>query len=366
MSVVVIAEPAPFEVSTGAVRGRVQRSATDVAVYLRDGRKVRLLARAGVSGAGAFAVRPTGLPVGDHRLVVVAYRAGTRVGSAAVTPVFGLPRRALQTRSPLRTDAYLQERLARLHGPGITAVWLRGLASGVAASANAGARFTGASTLKLAVLMTSLSRSADDPTRGPLWATYRLMIGASDNAAANAVERAFGGSTGGGSALVNAFCHAIGCRDTDMYGGYLTEEAPSGRAAPREIPPAVSDRVPPVAEYGKHTTARDLGLLATSLVEAATGHGPAHRAGVSGREARVALWLLVHTSYPGLVRPNAPSFAVAHKAGWGSDVEHDAAIIFTGTGPVVVVVLTQGGGVGPTASGRFARTVLHRGLHRIR
>ncbi len=48
----------------------------------------------------------------------------------------------------------------------------------------------------------------------------RRMLLSSDNAAANSLERYFGGSTSGGSALVNALMRSIGLVDTDMYGGY--------------------------------------------------------------------------------------------------------------------------------------------------
>ena len=77
----------------------------------------------------------------------------------------------------------------------------------------------------------------------------------------------------------------------------------------------------------KYTTAHDLGTLLVSLMLASTGHGPARRLGISAREARVALWLLLHAGYPGLVRP-ASAFPVGHKAGWLPNMQHDAALVF--------------------------------------
>ena len=71
---------------------------------------------------------------------------------------------------------------------------------------------------------------------------------------------------------------------------------------------------------------------------ASTGHGPALRLGITAREARVALWLLVHAGYPGLVRP-AVVFPVGHKAGWLPDMQHDAALVFAPHRALVAVFM---------------------------
>ena len=61
------------------------------------------------------------------------------------------------------------------------------------------------------------------------------MLTLSDNASANALETWIGGSTSGGSALVNATMRSIGLRDTEMYGGYVlgTSLRPTGRSRRR-------------------------------------------------------------------------------------------------------------------------------------
>src|SRR5262249_13751660 len=148
-----------------------------------------------------------------------------------------------------RTVAGVQRKLKRIDGPGVRAVWMRGLASGNAASYNAGARFTAASALKLAILMTSLAHNSENPVNGPVWSAYRSMVLDSDNASATPVERQMGGSTSGGSAMVNAFCRRLGCRDTDMFGGYTP--GPSlvrfirEAAGPRAASPRASGTIPP-------------------------------------------------------------------------------------------------------------------------
>ena len=64
---------------------------------------------------------------------------------------------------------------------------------------------------------------------------------------------------------------------------------------------------------------------------------------VSRRAQRVALWLLIHAGYPGLVRPSSP-FPVGHKAGWLPDIQHDAALVFTPHGTIVAVFMNYAAG----------------------
>ncbi len=126
--------------------------------------------------------------------------------------------------------------------------------------------------------MTSLAHNARNPVNGPVWGAYRRMVLDSDNASANAVEVQMAGSTSGGSAMVNAFCRRLGCRDTDMFGGYtpgpnlvrFVRSVPAPRAA-KTIPPVRTEQSPSIPTYGKHTTAHDLGNLASALVQAAGG-----------------------------------------------------------------------------------------------
>jgi hypothetical protein len=197
------------------------------------------------------------------------------------------------------------------------------------------------------------------------------MVLDSDNASANTVEVQMGGSTSGGSAMVNAFCRRLGCRDTDMFGGYTpgpglvryVRSVAAPRAA-RTIPPVRTEQSPSIPTYGKHTTAHDLGNLASALVQAAGGKGKARAAGISRHEARVAIWLLIHARYPGLVRPNVRD-TVGHKAGWLGNVQHDTALVFTSHGTVVTVIMTQGG-VSLGSSGKYGARVLKLALARVR
>jgi beta-lactamase class A len=362
-----ITMPQPHEANPGIVVGNAPRGTTSITIGV-DGRRFRTIELR--PGKRRFSIGPLGLPQGDHTISVTARHGDRVLAGRTIGDVTGLPRVAFQVTRARITDARAQRTLARIHhgGGASTAVWARDLRSGRAASWNAGATFPAASTLKLAILMTSLSRSSGDPTRSGLWPTYRAMILDSSNPAANAVLSSFGGSTSGGSALVESFVARLGATSTIEYGGYegiSSTGPPAGRnpsfaafvRARTEIPPVRTQDQPSYA-YGKHTTAHDLGVIASSLVAAAAGRGAAAAEGISAREARVALWLLIHARYPGLVRP-ATAATVGHKAGWLGDVEHDDAIVFSRHGTIVLAVMTyRSSGVALSTSQAYAAQAL--------
>ena len=105
-------------------------------------------------------------------------------------------------------------------------------------------------------------------------------------------------------------------------------------------------------------TAHDLGVIMQAIVQASDNAGRARRLGMTPREARVALWLLAHTAYPGLFDPWTP-FVTAHKIGYIDVVWHDVAAIFTRNGPLITVALTENaGGASEGAASAYARGVL--------
>jgi hypothetical protein len=342
--------PAAYEANPGFLVGTAPAGTTQL-VVLVDGKiykKVRRRAH-GVR----FRIGPIGLPARDLTLTVRAYQDGRVLSSASVGNVYGLPRASFMARPARVTDPQGQRDLRRLGGSSRSA-WVRHLGTGRTMSWNAGATFPGASTLKLAILLTSLARDGADPVNGGPWSTYRRLVLDSSNRAANELLVRMGGSTSGGGFIVNGFVASLGGRSTDMYGGYLLEPGDRRLA---ETPPASVDSQPSYPT-GKHTSAHDLGVVMTALVQAAAGGGPAARLGLTARDARCALWLLLHPSYPGLFAPVSP-FAVAHKAGWLPDVQHDAAVVFTPTGPMVSVAMTySAAGVSYATSQAYAGSIL--------
>jgi hypothetical protein len=330
---------------------------------LADGRSVRVLRL--TSGRRAFVFGPIGLPPRDLTVTVQAL-AGSRVlSSATVEHVFGLPAASAQVAPPRSIDGAVQRVVADLPArTGVSsAAWVRDLASGRTAAYNAGAHYPAASTAKLAILLGVLARDRADPLRSPAWSLVRSLVLDSSNRAANELL-----PLAGGAAAVDALARGLGATGTFVCCGYLLEPGEKRHLTQHvlrtPVPPAtVVDQ--PAFPCCKYTTAHDLGTLLVSLMLASTGHGPAARFGITAREARVALWLLVHAGYPGLVRPSS-AFPVGHKAGWLPNIQHDAALVFTPHGTLVAVFMNYSArGVSYArvrdAAGTVVRLALRRG-----
>jgi hypothetical protein len=355
----VVERPAAYEVSYGVVAGRAPTGTRRLVV--RAGGIV--LAERPLRGRRFHVV--VDLPARDTVLTVVAVGSGGRRSSARVGPVFGLPRGAAPRLVAQRNDPGLARRLRRLAARfgGTAGIFVQSLTSGVGAAWNAKASFPGASALKLAVAVTALARTEGAHRPGSaLDVLLRQMLVHSDNAAANGVERYFGGSTSGGSALVNELMRSLGLVDTDMYGGYETTRAPQGG-----IPVRVESQ--PGWGVGKRSTAWDLASLARAVWLASGGHGPLRRAqpGFTPAEARYLLFLLARVHDHGKLDREVgalPGVSVLHKAGWIGVARHDNGLVFWRGGVFVAAVMTyrsSGAGIAADAlAGRVARVALDR------
>jgi hypothetical protein len=350
--------PLAYEANPGIVQGVAPAGTTAVRV-LADGRSVRVLRL--TSGKRAFLLGPIGLPPRDITVTVEAL-AGKRVlASATVDHVFGLPAAAAKVAPPRSVNAKVQARLTTLPmRTGVSsAAWVRDLATGSTAAYNAGAHYPAASTIKLAILLGVLARDDADPVQSSAWTLEKALVLSSSNSAANAlIPRA------GGAGVIDEVASSLGATATFTCCGYLLEAGEHAyRFRRRPLPPTtVVDQ--PTFPCCKYTTAHDLGTLLVSLTLAATGHGPALRHGITAREARVVLWLLIHASYPGLVRP-AVAFPVGHKAGWLPQIQHDAALVFTPRGTLVAVFMNYSArGVSYARTHAAAADIVHLALQR--
>ncbi|MGL6280563.1 MAG: serine hydrolase [Gaiella sp.] len=363
----VVTRPAAYQVSYGIVSGLAPLGTRRVVVTV-DGRAAR-----GVRLRGRSFTVDLDLPVGERVVRVVAQGADGRRSARVVRHVYGLPRAARPRARGAWLDGPLQRSvaaLARSFGPS-TGMYVQSLTTGEGAAWNARATFPAASTLKLAIAVTALARLDGPPRAGSsLDAVFRSMLLDSDNAAANRLESWFGGSTSGGSALVNATMRTIGLERTEMYGGYVvgTSLDPDRRLAGRpSIPLVVVDQ--PSWGIGKTTTALDLARLARAVWLASGGIGPlaAERLGVTAAEARYLLYLLAHVRDPYKLGRRVGALggvAVLHKAGWVDDARHDAGLVVWRGGVLVAAVLTyRGSGAGTSSdvlAGRIAATALRR------
>jgi hypothetical protein len=352
-------------VSYGLVEGRVAPGAQRVVVRI-DGRVVRTLR---LRGATAFSV-DVPLPPRDVSVRVEAVdRRGRRAGRT-VGHVFGLPRAARPRVRPLRLEPRLQGEVVRLARgyPGTTAVYVENLATGAGAAWNARATFPAASTLKLAIGVTMLTRLDRPPAPGTaLDRMFRAMLIPSDNEAANRMLVLLGGSTSGGGAIVNATMRSIGLERSEMYGGYIlgtSTDPPTRDIAARGVPLTVVSQ--PSWGIGKATTALDLARLFRAIWLGSGGLGPLSvRSGVSPAEARYLLYVLAHgqdRAKLGRRVAKRPGVVLMHKAGWVKAARHDAGLIVWPGGIYVASVMTYGA-AGPRSdvlAGRVAEAALRR------
>jgi hypothetical protein len=361
----VIERPAPNQVSYGIVEGRAAAGMRRVIVRV-DGTVVRDLPL-----AGRRFVVDVPLPSRDVKLRVETVGLDGRRSGTTVAPVFGLPRAARPRVRVPRLDTKLEADVQRLAArfPGTSAVYVENLATGAASALNARATFPAASTLKLSIAVTVLSRTHGPPSPGSsLDRLLRRLIDASDNEAANTLLASLGGSTSSGGHVVDDLMRSIGLERTVMYGGYIlgTELGGSREVAGRGVPLNVLDQ--PYWGIGKATTALDLAMLHRSIWLASGGLGPLgrSRSGVTPDEARYLLFLLARAGDAAklgrFVRRGGAT--VLHKAGWINAARHDAGLVVWRGGILVASVMTYraaGAGVrSDVLAGRVAQAALRR------
>ena len=362
----VVERPAAYQVSYGAVEGRAAPGTKRVVVRV-DGKVV-----------GDFALRGRSfslgvpLPPREVRVRVETVDGGGHRAGRTVLHVLGLPPAARPVARPLRLDRGLERDIRHLVDgyPGSGAVYVEDLATGAGAAWNARATFPAASTLKLAIAVTVLSRLDGPPVRGSdLEGLLRQMLIPSDNAAANALLVRLGGSTSGGGALVNETMRAIGLESTEMYGGYILGTAFGGsrELAGAGVPLSVVSQ--PSWGIGKSTTALDLAQLLRAVWLSSGGLGPLARtgSGVTPAEARYLLYVLARVGDRGKLARTVgglPGVLVLHKAGWVDAARHDAGLVVWRGGILVAAAMTyraSGTGTREDAfAGRVAATALRR------
>ena len=359
----VVERPASYQVSYGAVQGLAPPGTRRIVVRV-DGTILRDVPLHGRS----FSLELP-LPPREVRIRVEAVGPRGRRSGRTVPHVLGLPAAARPVLRSPRLDRRLEEELRRLVSryPGTAAVYVEDLATGAGAAWNARASFPAASTLKLAIAVTTLARLEAPPGRGSeADALLRQMLIPSDNAAANSLLVRLGGSTSGGGAIVNETMRAIGLERTEMYGGYVlgTSLGGSRELAGTRVPLDVVSQ--PYWGLGKSTTALDLAQLYRAIWLASGGLGPLARdgSGVTPADARYLLYVLAQVGDRGKLARGVPGVLVLHKAGWIDAARHDAGLIVWHGGIAVAAAMTyRAAGTGEredVLAGRVAATALRR------
>jgi hypothetical protein len=364
-----IEQPAPYQLSYGVVAGTAAPGTNRVIVRVGS----RTLADKPL-GHRHFQLRVT-LPPTESTVEVITVDRNGRRSRVGVPHVLGAARVSSPVLRAPHNDVLLQrtvQQLARRFG-GTSGIYVQDLTTGAGAAWNARATFPAASTLKLAIAVTALARTQGTPGLGStLDRLLRQMLTYSDNAAANATETYFGGSTSGGSALVNSLMRSVGLVDTEMYGGYeldalgQPQRFPAGSGA---IPLRVDSQ--PTWGIGKKSSAYDLASLMRNVWLASGGRGPLRTAqpGFTPADARYLLYLLAHVRDPGKIDREVGKLAgvrVLHKAGWINVARHDNGIVLWQGGALVVTVMTYRPGGAGIASDVLAGKVASAALRRFR
>jgi hypothetical protein len=361
-----VVQPASRQAWYGIVRGTAAPGAR------------RVVVRVGGEIVGARTLRgrsfvvDVDLPPGRRVVHVVTFDGRGRRSATTVRDVLTLPRAARPRERLPRLDSRLQRDLvAHARGFGRTSgIYVASLTTGAGAAWNARASFPAASSLKLAIALAVLSRLEGVPSadsRADI--LLRRMLAFSDNASANALETLIGGSTSGGSAIVNALLRSIGLQDTDMYGGYVIGtalEPPRGTLG-RAIPLAVVDQ--PAWGVGKRSTPYDLARALRATWLASGGLGPLRGLGVTAAEARYLLWVLAEVRDQGKldrIVGGWPGVQVLHKAGWIDSARHDNGLVFWRGGVFVATVMTYRAAGAGTSSDVLAGAVAASALRRLR
>lgn len=342
--------PHSGEAFFGRVEARAPGGATSATLFLDD----RVVGTTQVrAGHASFFLRG---PLGRHDLEI---RFTGAAGIAAeASNVWLLPLSGQYAKAAARTDRSLKSRLALLAQQfiGYSGVWYQNLRTGESAAYEAQVRFPAASTVKLGVLIAALRRFGPSPERSRYGYDLAQMAHWSSNLAANRLLVGLGsGSAEQGARVAQDALRRAGAISSTYPGPYRAGTTVATTDADAGGPPLVSQRV---------TTARDLGRLLAVIQGAALGDaGARHRSGLSQHEARIALGYLLASEAAGenlgLIRPLVPSpTLIARKEGWLNDARHTAALAFTSSGPVILVILTYRTGITLAAARTFAATVV--------
>jgi hypothetical protein len=264
------------------------------------------------------------------------------------TPPLVLPRGSRRAAPEGARDAALAAKLAAIGRSyrGWAGFWVHDLATGRTAGWNSDAAFAAGSVVKLGPLLAALREPAlaYDAAQIALW---------SSNLAANRIRAKVG------QAAIDDALRRLGMWSSTYPGAYR-----AGTSARVDAPK------PPPRTHTRVTTAHDVGRALYRLHAAAVGNRLAlSQLEVTRAQAERALALLMR-SLPlgpnaGLVRPWSGATPLAQKNAWLSDLRTTGAVVYTRTGPVIVVVEASRPGIGaPEARDLGRRVVRAVGLDR--
>lgn len=284
-------------------------------------------------------------------LVVRALREGDR--RPLRLPVRSIP-------APRPDLRLLEEALAReAQGfAGVVGVYVRNLRTGEEAGLNADVAFSGASVVKIAIMVLTYRDLADIPSSvaRDLWD----MMVYSDNDAANRLLALAGRGDGiRGAHEMTALMRDLGLEQSILCSPYgdpgrgWCPDVPVTVFRATGVPAAVTEADPDL-----RTTPREMGLLLGAIHECANGRGPLVQRfaqQIEPRECQEMVALMgQNADKERLVAGLPQGVEAAHKSGWIPDMKADAGIVFAPSGPYVVSIFVwKGGALSDTEGNRW-------------
>ncbi|MGC8873319.1 MAG: serine hydrolase [Chloroflexia bacterium] len=247
--------------------------------------------------------------------------------------------------APPRDPWLLSEVLSREAAgmPGVAGVYVQDLRTGQEAGLNEDVVFSGASVVKIAIMLLAYARSDSQLASYVARDLMEMMI-YSDNDAANRLLAFAGrGDAVRGAFEMTAMLRMLGLERSFLcspYGdpgrGWCDADLPAVRMAAT----ADSPRTDPDPDL--QTTPREMGLLLEAIYRCAGDSGPLLErfpGQIEPRECQEMLALMEQNAdTERLVAGLPPEVEVAHKSGWIPDMKADAGIVFGPTGPYVASI----------------------------
>lgn len=224
--------------------------------------------------------------------------------------------------------------------PGVVGVYVQDLESGREIGVYEEVIFSGASVIKIAILLQTY-QVLDAPPQGAVAQDLWAMMVYSDNDAADRLLALAGGGNGIlGARRMSEMLGRLGLETSfmkDIYGWVAPDgRRPTGRAAPWRQEP-VTDPDPLL-----QTTPRDMGRLLAYIYECSLDRGPIREIfpdEVTTEECQAMIELMLqNVDRKRLVAGIPEGIPVAHKSGWIPDMKADAGIVFSPGGAYVVSI----------------------------
>lgn len=292
--------------------------------------------------------------------VFLAPRAGRRLDVEGSVP---LVVRALQEgdRRPLvlpvqvvpapRPDPRLLSEALRKEAegaPGVVGAYVRDLRTGQEVGWNADVVFSGASVVKIAIMVLTYAAVDGPPASRVAWDLGEMMI-YSDNDAANRLLALAGeGDPVRGSYEMTALLRTLGLEHSFLCSPYGDPGSGWCSNQPLSEQQAASDPLRADPDPDLQTTPREMGLLLEAIYRCAQGTGPLLERlpqKVEPGECRDMLALMrENADRDRLVAGLPPDVEVAHKSGWIPDMKADAGIVYGPSGAYVASIFVWKGG----------------------